>query len=99
MPVAEFPGAEAMKKKSRPRNPQAQQYWIAKAHEARLNDPAKQAKIDAQAIDLLRERVAIFGEEWHVGCAIRLPAPVQEAIAADGTDVVLLLLDRDAAGI
>lgn len=68
---------------------------IAKKHSSRANDPAMQAKIDAQARELLAERVAMFGAEWHVGCAIRLPEDIRQAIERDGTDVVLLLLDRE----
>ncbi len=71
-----------------------QQKKIAEAHARRANDPVKQGKIDAQARELLCERVGQFGTEWHVGCAIRLPADIQEAIARDGTDVLLLMLDR-----
>jgi hypothetical protein len=51
--------------------------------------------VDAQAMLLLRERVAIFGADWHVNCAIRLPAEVKAAIAEHGTDVLLLMLDRE----
>jgi len=54
------------------------------------SDPREQ-----QAYDLLRERVAAFGADWHVNCSIRLPAAVKEAIEKDGTDVLLLMLDKE----
>lgn len=69
---------------------------VAKKYAARATNPAMQEKIDRQAYELLRERVALFGADWHVNCAIRLPADVQEAIKQDGTDVLLLMLDRES---
>ncbi len=71
-----------------------QQRKIDEAHARRAADPVKQAKIDAQARQLLFERVGQFGTDWHVGCAIRLPADIAEAVARDGPDVLLLMLDR-----
>lgn len=70
---------------------------IAEKHERRANDPEFQERVDAQAYELLAERVAIFGADWHVNCCIRLPAAVKEAIAKDGTDVLLLMLDKETS--
>ena len=69
---------------------------IAEKHETRANNPEFQAKVDAQAYELLRERVAAFGADWHVNCCVRLPSAVKEAIEKDGTDVLLLMLDKEA---
>lgn len=73
-----------------------QEQKIAEAHAKRDSDPVKQRKIDEQAIDLLRERVEVFGAEWHVGCTIRLPVAIQEAIDWHGTDFLLLILEQTA---
>lgn len=51
--------------------------------------------VDEQAYVLLRERVALFGESWHVGSAIRLPREVAEVVARDGPESLLILLDRE----
>ncbi len=80
--------------KPRPTNAEWQQKKIAEAHAKRAGDPVKQAKIDAQARELLAERVAIIGADWHVGCAVRIPADIQDAIAKEGPDILLLMLDR-----
>ena len=41
-------------------------------------------KVKAQAIELLKERIAMFGEAWERGCAIRVPKDALKAIRKVG---------------
>lgn len=50
-----------------------QERMIAAAHERRANNAAMQAKIDAQAYELIAERKRILGANWRENCAIRIP--------------------------
>jgi hypothetical protein len=69
-----------------------QQQCIDRAHQARASDPVKQAKIDAQAYVLIRERIEMFGDQWHDFSAIRLPADVQAWMKESGPKRVIEML-------
>lgn len=38
----------------------------------------RKAKVDAQALELIRERMRLLGESWRDGCAIKIPKGFDE---------------------
>ncbi len=38
----------------------------------------RKSKVEAQALQLIRERMREFGEKWREGCAIKIPKGFDE---------------------